>query len=505
MNFVGLHEVASVAFERMVYSLAEGLLLTFVVAIALRLLPAKTSQTRFAIWLSALFGIVVVTVFGLRGASAAHAMHSASLLSLPVYIALGAFALWALVATIGVLRIGLGLWHLGKLRRQCDTVSEAELPESVREMVKAFQSVRPVAILRASDSHSPKAVGFFHPAIILPAWLLNGTGDELKHVLLHELAHLRRRDDWTNLLQQVVKALFFFHPAIWWMERELALSREQACDDAALEQTADVQDYARSLALVAEKSFIRRQVALAQAILGRAHQLTQRVTRILDPKRPTRNRIWKPAVPLVAVAAAACGFSTSWTPALVGIQDTASIQTASIRTAGGVPSNAANLMAATSERTQMAAFGVKAWSANMKFDPAAKSSAMSSSMTKGLSAQHREKTVAASHVPSHVPRMIAKANAPADRKPKPMTDSAMPVPMMMAMAKYAPSPQGEAANSRRNAAPAANAAEAVDGLVVLVATQQTIVADRNGWHVEVSQVRWVVPAKAFHKPAPNKT
>ena len=77
--------------------------------------------------------------------------------------------------------------------------------------------------------------------------------------------------------------------------------------------------------------------------------------------------------------------------------------------------------------------------------------------------------------------------------------------MMMAMAKYATSPQGEAANSRRNATPAANADEAVDGLVVLVATQQTIVADRNGWHVEVSQVRWVVPAKAFYKPAPNKT
>ena len=215
-------------------------------------------------------------------------------------------------------------------------------------MVKAFQSVRPRDNTPASDSHSPKAVGFFHPAIILPAWLLNhGTGDELKHVLLHELAHLRRRDDWTNLLQQVVKALFFFHPAIWWMERELALSREQACDDAALEQTADAQDYARSLALVAEKSFIRRQVALAQAILGRAHQLTQRVTRILDPKRPTRNRIWKPAVPLVAVAAAACGFSASWTPALVGIQDTASMQTASVQAARVVPSNADD---ATSER-----------------------------------------------------------------------------------------------------------------------------------------------------------
>jgi beta-lactamase regulating signal transducer with metallopeptidase domain len=499
MNFGGLHEVASVAFERMVYSLAEGLLLTFVVAIALRLLPAKASQTRFAVWLSALFGIVVVTVFGLRGASGAQAMHSASLFSLPISVALGAFALWALIATLGVVRIGLGLWQLRKLRRQCEAVGELELPESAREMVKAFQSVRPVTILRASDSHSPKAVGFFHPAVILPAWLLNhGTGDELKHVLLHELAHLRRRDDWTNLLQQVVKALFFFHPAIWWMERELALSREQACDDAALEQAADAQDYARSLALVAEKSFIQRQVALAQAILGRAHQLTQRVTRILDPKRPTRNRIWKPAVPLVAVAAAACGFSTSWTPALVGIQDTASRQTASVQTAGmqaapAVLSNARSNTAysTASEPAQPATFSVKAWPAGMKFDPAMKA------------ARHRQKTVPASHEPSHGAshelRMIASTSAAADRKQKPKTNS--PV----VMAKYSASPQGEIANSRRNGSPAAKADEAVDGLVVLVATQQTIVADRNGWHVEVSEVRWVVPAKAFYKPAPNKT
>jgi hypothetical protein len=299
----------------------------------------------------------------------------------------------------------------------------------------------------------------------------------------------------------VVKALFFFHPAIWWMERELALSREQACDDAALEQAADARDYARSLALVAEKSFIRRQVALAQAILGRAHQLTQRVTRILDPKRPTRNRIWKPAVPLVAVAAVACGFSTSWTPALVGIHDTTSRQTASVQTAGmqGDPVVHQNTHSNTAYSTTSApaqsptAFGVKAWQAGMKFDPAMKSSA--------TTIRHGEKTVIGSHGASHELRMVASASAAADRKQKPKTDS----PVIMATYSVPSFPQGEAANARRSSAPAAKADEAVDGLVVLVATQQTIVADSNGWHVEVSEVRWVVPAKAFYKPAPNKT
>ncbi len=116
MNVTGWHEIASVAFERMVYSLAEGTLLTFVVALALRLLPARTSQTRFAIWFSALFGIVAVTLFGLHGASGIHSYSAPklALLTLPVSFALGAFALWALLATIGVLRIGLGIMAIGQ-------------------------------------------------------------------------------------------------------------------------------------------------------------------------------------------------------------------------------------------------------------------------------------------------------------------------------------------------------------------------------------------------------
>ena len=494
MNVAGLHELASVAFERMVYSLAEGSLLTFVLAVALRWLPAKASQTRFVIWLSALFGIVAVTVFGLHGASGIHSYSASNLalLTLPVSIALGAFALWALLATLGMIRIAIGLWQLGRLRRQCEPVNMEHLPAQARELIQSFQNVRRVAILQASDSHTPKAVGFFAPAIILPAWLLNhhagdgeATGDELKHVLLHELAHLRRRDDWTNLLQQVVKALFFFHPAIWWMERELALSREQACDDEALEQTLDAKDYARSLALVAEKSFVRRQVALAQAVIGRAHQLAQRVTRILDPKRPAKNRIWKPAVPLVAVAAAACGFSASWTPALVKIQD-APVITASAR--------AANAVGAISEANESsAAFGVKAWPASMKLDQSLKLDQRAGKM-----APKAEHLKAKTGLASHEQKMIAKASVAPDRKSKPLTHS--PV----VMAKYTMAPQFGPEKRNRIAEPAANVAE-VDGLVVLVATQQTIVADRNGWHVEVSQVRWVVPAKAFYKPAPNKT
>jgi beta-lactamase regulating signal transducer with metallopeptidase domain len=473
MNFTGWHEIASVAFERMVYSLAEGTLLTFVVALALRLLPARTSQTKFAIWFSALFGIVAVTLFGLHGTSAIGEHSSQSLVTLPVSFALGAFALWALLAVSGIGRIVLGLWQLRKVRQQCEPVNTEALPADVRELLQSFQGVRRVILLQAPDFHTPKAVGFSSPAIIVPKWLLaEGTADQIKHVLLHELAHLRRRDDWTNLLQQVVKALFFFHPAIWWMEKELSLSREQACDDAVLEQTADARDYARSLALVAEKSFLRRQISLAQAVIGRAHQLTVRVTRILDPKRPLKNRGWKPAVPLVALAAAICGFSASWTPALVTIQDGA---------AQGSPVVSANLNAVQA--------GLKAWPASMKvekkFDHHQAKQTYEPRQVKAPAAPRARMTMAKLSVTHDGESAMSRQQRQ------------IPSPMVMAKQQIGTPAQGAQATIQ--------AVDAGDGLVMLVATQQRITAGPNGWRVEVSQVRWLVPAKAFLKPAPSKT
>ena len=100
---------------------------------------------------------------------------------------------------------------------------------------------------------------------------------------------LWRRDDWTNLAQKVLKALLFFLPSVWWIERRLSLDREMACDDAVLARSGTPREYAECLAHVAERSFLRRQLALAQAAVGRVRQLTARVAMILEPNRPSSN------------------------------------------------------------------------------------------------------------------------------------------------------------------------------------------------------------------------
>jgi hypothetical protein len=144
------------------------------------------------------------------------------------------------------------------------------------------------------------------------------SSDELNQILLHELAHFRRWDDWTNLAQQVVKAILFFHPAVWWIDNKVAVEREMACDDAVLAETRRPRAYAECLAHLAEKTFVQRTVALAQAALGKVRQTSARVAEILDIDRPSPSSApWGVAALLVLASALGCGVLYSRAPRLL--------------------------------------------------------------------------------------------------------------------------------------------------------------------------------------------
>jgi hypothetical protein len=185
-----------------------------------------------------------------------------------------------------------------------------------------LRSVRHVELCASDTVQVPTAIGFFRPAVVLPSWTLRELSPpELHALVLHELAHLRRWDDWTNLAQKILRALFFFHPAVWWVERRLSLEREMACDDVVLAHTANPRAYAQCLVSLAEKNFLRRGVALAQAAVGRMRQTSLRVLQILDARRPDGVRIWKPAPWVVAGFSVACLSVAAHAPKLVAFRD----------------------------------------------------------------------------------------------------------------------------------------------------------------------------------------
>lgn len=317
------HGVATVVSQRLLFIAVGGTLLAAAVWLLLQLFPKRDSRTNFAMWFSTLLATAFLPVlsFYLESKSAATG-GSPALFTVSTSVAWYLFIAWLVIALAGLARVILATFQLRRLRSHAMPVEMESLAADIRSLIKDAQKSRPVSVLVSKRLEVPTAIGFRNPAVILPAWMLESTpAEELKYILLHELAHLSRRDDWTNLAQKILKALLFFLPSVWWIERRLSLDREIACDDAVLVHSGTPVAYAECLARVAERSFLRRQIALAQAAVGRVRQLTARVTRILDPDRPQATQLWKPAVPVVMVIALLCAVPASFTPELVGFAD----------------------------------------------------------------------------------------------------------------------------------------------------------------------------------------
>ncbi len=313
-------------------SLIIGALVTVFASIFLRVSPRQSSSVRFAIWFSALLAIALLPWldgalglgFGTHGQMAQMAT-TRSAITVPGSWATYLFVAWAAIAAVGLARVWVSLWNLRTLRRSLIPVDVSVLDAGTREILEAHGQRRAVVLCTSELVNTATAVGLVKPAVVIPKWLMTElSATELNQILLHELAHLRRWDDWTNLAQKIVKALFFFHPAVWWIERKLLLEREMACDDAVLAHSARPREYAACLVRLAEKSMIRRTVALAQAAVGRISQTSLRVAQILDVDRPAAARVKQScmlAVSLVAAFAVACVVGIERAPRLIAFDE----------------------------------------------------------------------------------------------------------------------------------------------------------------------------------------
>ena len=338
MSALTLQPLAQLSAERILNCTAEGTVIALLAWLLLRAIGPRNSGTRFAVWFAALLGIATLPLFG-NWTSGGAELTKRSEITLPASWALYIFVAWVLVAGLGLLRVGIGFWHVQRLRRRCVPVDVAALDPLLRETLVEFDSPRAVTLCLSDDLRVPTAIGFTEPLVVIPSWTMQELSTlELNAILLHELAHLRRRDDWTNLVQKIVGALLFFHPAVWWIENKLALEREMACDDMVLAETKTTSPraYAECLVALAEKNFLRRGVALAQAAVDRLRQVSLRVTRILDVNRPRATRVWSPAPVLVGGASLVCLIALSHAPTrLVSFESgAASLSPTNLVTAG---------------------------------------------------------------------------------------------------------------------------------------------------------------------------
>jgi len=150
---------------------------------------------------------------------------------------------------------------------------------------------RPVSLRLGPADAVPFVAGFRHPMVVLPEGYAEAhPQSEVAQVLRHELAHVRRGDDWTHLIEQGLRAVLWFHPGVHWIVRRLSLEREIACDDHVLKAAHGARNYALLLT-----GFARcrpgRDLLATPAVWNRKTQLKERITMILDSKRNASPRI----------------------------------------------------------------------------------------------------------------------------------------------------------------------------------------------------------------------
>lgn len=194
------------------------------------------------------------------------------------------------------------------------------LPRELRGVVAQLRSAcavgRPVRVGVSDGVAVPVTLGFRDPVVLIPSALLPQLSmAELSQVLVHELAHVARRDDWARLGQHVLNALFFFHPAMHWSAKQLELERELACDDWVLMRTgAPRRSYASCLLRVGELA--ASGPGLPAAALSMASQLRVRVESLLASPAPPAVRSGRIALACAVLGLPAAAIATGALPAV---------------------------------------------------------------------------------------------------------------------------------------------------------------------------------------------
>ena len=175
--------------------------------------------------------------------------------SVPLTTAGWGAILWIAGAVLLIGRILVGYGIVWCLRQQVQVQHDGPLCDALRQARLTLDGYPKVEVATSPSINSPMALGILRPIIVFPADLVEKLRtDELALILMHELAHVRRWDNFTRLLHRLVAAVLFFHPAVWLCGRMLRREAEQACDDLVVCATGRSEAYARGLAHVAERA-----------------------------------------------------------------------------------------------------------------------------------------------------------------------------------------------------------------------------------------------------------
>lgn len=212
--------------------------------------------------------------------------------------------LWMVGVAICSLRPLLGCHAIWRLKRFGLDMVSPDVQELLARVSRQLRVRSTVRIAVSTLARAPIVIGYVRPIILMPVSLLTSLPPaQLEAILAHELAHVRRHDFLVNLMQVIVETLFFYHPAAWWLSRQIRIQREHCCDDLVVAAIGDPVDYSRALLAIAD------QFQHPALVLGASDgSLAERVRRILGVETAARSiSAWLLILPLVGLLGTAVG------------------------------------------------------------------------------------------------------------------------------------------------------------------------------------------------------
>ena len=190
---------------------------------------------------------------------------------------------WAMISVLLLVRVGLSYLQLSALRRRAWIEDDPRWIAPLRDATRALGITRPVTLLASAHTAIPMTWGTLAPVVLVPADSAAWDDARRRAVLVHELAHVARRDALMHEMGRIAAALYWPNPLVWVALRAMRAERERACDDLVLRSGMRASSYAADLLDIARGLSIR-PVAVAALAMARQSELEGRLLSILDPR-----------------------------------------------------------------------------------------------------------------------------------------------------------------------------------------------------------------------------
>ncbi|HEY7155231.1 MAG TPA: M56 family metallopeptidase, partial [Gemmataceae bacterium] len=212
---------------------------------------------------------------------------------------------------LGLLRLGIGLWSVSRYRRRSRPLAAAAPLDLLASLQRIANCQRRVEVRESPDLSTPATIGWLRPLILLPSDWRSWTEDELRAVLAHELAHVRRCDYVAGLLARISLAIHFYHPLAYWLAGRLQLQQELAADAFGAACLGGRERYLRTLARLLLREDVRPPRWPARTFLSPSGTLLRRIDMLRVKDGSSRQRLPRSATAFLVLVLALAGVGIS--------------------------------------------------------------------------------------------------------------------------------------------------------------------------------------------------